>query len=195
MSREKNRQYYQKFASDFEKIPFNPLIQDLVDKYAKTPASILDVGSGPGALAKELQAAGFEVTCLDPVREMIDRCQEKGLKTILGTIESVELQYHMVLAISSLIHVPESEFLANLKLIREKLLPEGKLIISMLIGEGEHYEDPLKKGSERYFRYYSQDVLRSHFLLNGFRIVEEYERESGRMQKHFAVYVLESFQS
>lgn len=195
VDRKETDHYYQQFAADFEKIPFDPLIQQLVGAYAKAPNSIFDVGSGPGALAKALQDEGFSVTCLDPVAEMIRRCREKGLDGVLGTLEKVDEQYQIVLAISSLIHVSYVDFKLALKQIHEKLLPGGKLIISMLIGDGEKMEDPLEKGCERYFKYYSEDELQKIFLEQGFRIVEEHARESNRMQKRFAIYVLEPFQS
>ncbi len=186
------QQYYDHFADDFEKIPFNPLIQELVGRLVETPGSLLDVGSGPGTLAQEMKQAGFAVTCLDPAPEMVRRCRGKGLKVVEGTLDHLDRKdrFQIVLAVSSLIHVPQKEFEEVLGIIGEHLIPEGKVVISMLLGAGEGMEDPLDKGVERYFKYYSKEELEAIFTSAGFQVIEEHEREVKRMRKRFAIYVL-----
>jgi len=186
------QQYYDHFADDFEKIPFNPLIQELVGRLVETPGALLDVGSGPGALAQEMKKAGFAVTCLDPAPKMVQRCREKGLESIEGTLDHLDRKdrFQIVLAVSSLIHVTQKDFEAALGTIGDHLIPDGKVVISMLLGAGEGMEDPLDKGMPRYFKYYSKEELETLFTSAGFQVIEEHEREVKRMGKRFAIYVL-----
>lgn len=45
-------------------------------------ARILDLGSGPGNHAKLFHEKGFDVLCLDISEKSLEKCREKGLKTI-----------------------------------------------------------------------------------------------------------------
>ena len=140
--------YYDKFADDFEKIPFDKTIQELFTAYSlkqeKKNINVLDIGSGPGTLANWIKHAGYQVTCLDPSKVMIGRCKQKGLGTIQSTLNNLESnqQFHIILAISSLIHVSKADFRDHIKKIYHLLKPSGLFIISMLLGEGEGCEDP-----------------------------------------------------
>ena len=55
--------YYDQFASDFEKIPFDKTIRGLFTQYAPSEDKklflVLDVGSGPGALANWIHQMGL----------------------------------------------------------------------------------------------------------------------------------------
>lgn len=122
---------------------------------------VLDVGAGTGQVALYLKNAGFDVTCIDPSSEMVRRCNEKGLKTVQSTLQEYELQgkFGIVVAILSLIHVPQAEFSAQIQKIHACLEPEGLFVLSMLKGKGEQVDEQAS-GYPRFFARYSAEELR-----------------------------------
>ncbi len=188
--------YYDKFADDFEKIPFDKTIQDLFTTYSpkteKGCINVLDVGSGPGSLANWINHAGYQVTCLDPSKEMVRRCKQKGLIAIQGSLDDLKTdqQFHTILAISSFIHVPKADFRDHIKKIYSLLSPSGLFFISMLLGEGEGCEDPLEKGVKRYFSYINNSDLVKIFTEELFSVLEVKKIEVKKMNKCFDIYVL-----
>ncbi len=94
------------------------------------------------------------------------------------------------LAISSLIHVPKSNFRNEIHKIANLLYPSGILLISMLLGEGETEEDPHDKGVKRHFSHFQKEELEAIFEEETFIILESKEVEVERMNKTFVIYVL-----
>jgi len=186
--------YYNQFSGDFAKIPFKETLLPFFSKHTSNPpiCRVLDVGSGPGALAKWISDQGHEVTCLDPSIEMVKSCKEKGLHAVQGTLEDTKFdqEFQIVLAISSLIHVSKSDIENHMQIISKLLDSEGIFFISMLLGEGEKMEDPLKKGSDRYFNYFQETELEAIFRRAGLATVEKIAVESKKMNKKFALYAL-----
>ncbi len=187
-------EYYNRFADDFEKVPFEEILPSFFLKHTSSLpiCPVLDVGSGPGAWGKWLSDRGYDVTCLDPSEQMVKRCKAKGLKTIQGTQEEVEFTdtFPIIFALSSLIHVPKKYIENSIRTIAELLDSEGIFIISMLVGEGEKIEDPLNRGSKRYFNYFKEEELKSIFQSMNFSILDNVTVENEKMNKTFVLYAL-----
>lgn len=186
--------YYDKFADDCEKIPFGDTLTNMFCTHVPGThkLKVLDIGSGPGNLAKWISQQGHHVTCLDPSKEMVKRCKEKKLHAINGTLENLEIdqQFDIVLAISSLIHIPKSVFRNQIHKIVDLLSPSGLFFISMLLGDGETYEDPLHKGTLRHFSYFTKEELNTIFAKENFAILETIEIKGMQMNKPFVLYLL-----
>ena len=186
--------YYDQFADDFEKIPFGDGLTNMFTTHVPQSPNlhVLDIGSGPGNLAEWISGQGHLVTCLDPSKEMVKRCKEKKLQAIVGTLDNLQVdqQFDIVLAISSLIHIPKIIFGDQIHKIVNFLSPSGLFFISMLVGDGEKYEDPLDKGADRHFSYFNKEELETTFRKEDLTILESKEIGGRQMNKTFALYLL-----
>jgi SAM-dependent methyltransferase len=73
------------------------------------PASILDVGGGPGRYAEWLAHRGYSVTLFDPVPKHIDQARARGVSAELGDARELPVADHSVdavLLLGPLYHLP-----------------------------------------------------------------------------------------
>lgn len=157
-----NQACYDNRAYLWDRFPFPDSLPQFVTQYTPTQLGkrVLDVGSGTGILAKWLQGQGFDVLCLDPSPEMVQRCKEKGLQVIPGTFQNYrgEGKFAMIFAILSLIHVPKAQFGDQIKKLGELLPEKGILFLGMLEGKGESFSEG--PDYPRFFAYYNPEEIR-----------------------------------
>lgn len=156
-----NQACYDNRASLWDRFPFPDVLPGYVKTYhnPRLGNRVLDIGSGTGVLAKWLVEQGFEVLCIDPSTEMVQRCREKGLVTLQSTIQKYhpEGKFAMIFAILSLIHIPKAEFPIQLKKLAEALPQGGILFLAMLEGKGEGFFE--QADYPRFFAYYSPEEI------------------------------------
>lgn len=147
-----NNDFYNDSGDSFDKIPFETLLPDLFLKYL-LGHTILEIGSGAGALAEWFVERGYQVTCLEPAQQLAMRAEVKGLSVIQTTIQnfSTDQKFDNIVAISSLIHVPKTDLSNQIKKIAGLLNPTGLFVVSFIEGEDEGFEDPTNVGKVRYF--------------------------------------------
>ncbi|MCC3770896.1 bifunctional 2-polyprenyl-6-hydroxyphenol methylase/3-demethylubiquinol 3-O-methyltransferase UbiG [Streptomyces sp. UNOC14_S4] len=76
------------------------------------PASILDVGGGPGAHARWLAADGYNVHLIDPVPRHVEVAQQAGCTVELGDarkLSATDHSYDVVLLLGPLYHLLDRE--------------------------------------------------------------------------------------
>jgi 2-polyprenyl-3-methyl-5-hydroxy-6-metoxy-1,4-benzoquinol methylase len=146
-----NADFYDSSES-FDKIPFEDILPGLIKKYGKGQ-DVLEIGSATGVLAEWLTQLGYNVTCLEPARKPAAKAIAKGLSVQTVTIQNFQThdQFDMVVAISSLIHVPRAELPEQIKKIARFLRPQGLFFASFIEGNREGLEDPTHKGKSRFF--------------------------------------------
>jgi SAM-dependent methyltransferase len=117
-----NSDFYNQSGSSFDTIPFQPFLPELLLKYLNGH-QILEIGSGPGALALWLKNLGYQITYLEPAKKLAEVATQKGLDVRPLTIQEFETssQYDCIIAISSLIHVPKKELPFQIKKIANLL--------------------------------------------------------------------------
>ncbi|MFJ2739307.1 class I SAM-dependent methyltransferase [Streptomyces sp. NPDC087440] len=77
----------------------------------QAPATVLDVGGGPGAHAAWLVADGYAVHLVDPVQRHIEQAQVQGCTVELGDARSLsagDSSYDVVLLMGPLYHLPDA---------------------------------------------------------------------------------------
>ena len=91
--------------------------------------SVLDAGSGPGVLAKELKRRGHEVWAVDCVPEMVAQVKDGVDRAILADLRGLDLgrRFDLVLCIGALQFIAEP--LGVLRRLREHLVEGGRLIV------------------------------------------------------------------
>lgn len=170
-----NEQCYNAKADYWDRFPFASFLPALVFRYhhSQRGNSVLDIGSGTGKLAEWLQKEGFLVECIDPSKEMVERCKQKGLSIQCTTLQEYVPQhpYGMIFAILSLIHLPKKELPSQLEKIHHSLIPEGLFVLTLLEGETEGLEEHAS-GYPRFFARYTLPEIRK--LLNFYFIEIDY---------------------
>jgi 2-polyprenyl-3-methyl-5-hydroxy-6-metoxy-1,4-benzoquinol methylase len=187
-----NNEFYNAFSYVFDDIPFEDDLLDLFTKNVpKEKSEILEIGSGPGALAFWIEGKGHQVTCLEPAEKPAEKAREKNLKVLQMRFQDyhADQKFDSVVAISSLIHIPRSEMPTQIKRISEFLNPKGVAFFSFIEGQGEGYEDPTGKGKNRFFSKFTENEL-NELLLPHFSLVEKRKIEVKVMNKFFFLLVL-----
>lgn len=189
---EVNQDFYDNSGNCFDAIPFHSILPELFLKHGKGH-TVLEIGSGPGALAIWLTKKGYEVTCLEPAKKLAKMASEKGLVVHPLTIQQFQsdLQYDCIVAISSLIHIPKKDLPDQIRKIAAFLKPEGIFFVSFIEGDDEGFEDPTKHGKMRYFARWTESNL-DCIISPYFDILESHEIYNKKMDRTFLLraYVL-----
>ena len=172
----------------YEEFPdyFNEKFEEYASKYIKgimeevcsvipKNSKIFDLGSGSGNHAIFLKNKGFDVTCFDISEKMLQKCKEKGLKTIKGDFENINIPKNsldVVWAYTSLLHVPKSNVPDIIDKISTILKKNGYLVLSLKEGIGEGFVD-FKKGGKRWFSLYKHEEI-FKLLNNKFEIIKNW---------------------
>lgn len=165
-----NRNFYNTSGDSFDKIPFEPILTDLLLKYT-VGNEILEIGSGAGALASWLTEQGCTVACVEPAQELAEKVKAKGLEVYPITIQNFysDRRYDAIIAISSLIHVSKADFPIQIQKIAKLLKSNGLFFVSLIEGENEGLEDPTGVGKLRYFSKWIESevdaILSPYFIL------------------------------
>ncbi|WP_043465437.1 bifunctional 2-polyprenyl-6-hydroxyphenol methylase/3-demethylubiquinol 3-O-methyltransferase UbiG [Kitasatospora sp. MBT66] len=75
------------------------------------PASVLDVGGGPGVHARLLADSGYRVLVVDPVERHVRQARAQGLPAEVGDARSLDLadgSFDAVLLLGPLYHLPDA---------------------------------------------------------------------------------------
>lgn len=168
-----NQRCYDNRADYWDRFPFPEVLPDIIHAFAPDSPNrkVLDVGSGTGKLASWLKKQHYQVLCLDPSEEMVNRCRQKGLECLQTTIQEYQSQetFSIVLAILSLIHVPKQEMKAQLAKISSWLPSEGLFVLAMIEGKTESIEEKAS-GYPRFFAKYTDDEIKK-LLNNDFDLI------------------------
>ncbi|TWD80281.1 methyltransferase family protein [Kribbella amoyensis] len=87
-------------------------VGELLGRYLPPPpARVADVGGGPGVHASWLQAAGYDVELLDPVRRHVDQATAAGIASVQGDARRLPWDnedFDAVLLAGPMYHLPEA---------------------------------------------------------------------------------------
>jgi 2-polyprenyl-3-methyl-5-hydroxy-6-metoxy-1,4-benzoquinol methylase len=190
-----NNDFYNSYSTSFDKIPFNNTITGLLLKHLPaTPQQILEIGSGPGALAVWLTQLGHQVTCIEPAEKAAEIARKKGLNVCVSKLQDFESdqKYDLILAISSLIHLPKNEIPTQISKIAKLLKTNGTVILTFIEGNTEGFEDPTGKGKMRFFTKFAENEL-TDILSVEFTLLEIEKLEVKSMNQTFFIFTLKKY--
>lgn len=131
-------------AASAEELCHRPLDVWLLERVAESVTGpILDLGCGPGHVTAFLADTGAEVHGLDASASMIDRARAAfpDLEFNVGRFHQVlrprnSAAWGVIVARFALIHLAESELTPTLRTVGATLAAEGKLLLSLYLGQG-----------------------------------------------------------
>lgn len=138
-------------------------------------ARVLDVGCGTGLpTARQLVAAGCEVTCLDISPRMLELAEANVPQAsfVLGNVLDLPQEaggYDGATAFFSLLHLPRAKLRDAMHLLRDILVPGGLLALSMVEADLDDVPIPFL-GSRIRVTGLLRDELRSILLESGFTV-------------------------
>lgn len=137
---------------------------------------VLDLGCGPGRAAARMADAGFQVTAMDPVPEMVAMAaRHAGVTAQLGTFDDISGTYDGIWANFSLLHAPRADMPRHLAAIKSALHAGGLFHIGMKLGTGA-----ARDSIGRLYTYYSEPELAGLLTDTGFTIdARAYGRDKG----------------
>lgn len=114
------------------------IVLESLNKYDQ--ATILDVGCGPGMMAKYSVEKGFEFYGIDISEKMIEECinnfgQENSTHFSVGKLQKLEFPdafFDVVLCMGALEYVPKDEIEESLAEMIRVLKPNGQIIMSLM---------------------------------------------------------------
>ena len=158
------------YESNAERYAAETFFADMSEQYQrflpllKKGAKILDVGSGSGRDACYIQKHGYQVTALEPSKNL---CREIR-KVFSGEIECSDIQnyqpaerYDGIWACASLIHLQEEEILCFFEKIELLLKANGSIYIS-----GKNGIPTGKAEDGRYFLEFSEYLVEKILIVN-----------------------------
>jgi SAM-dependent methyltransferase len=134
-----------------------------------TGALILDLGCGPGHIARRMAQLGFSVEATDASREMVKIANQlEGVKAHQETFDDLNAGevYDGIYANFSLLHAKRYAVPEHIAQITRALKPGGLFHIGMKTGTGEK-----RDGIGRRYCYFSEAELEDMLLANGLTII------------------------
>jgi SAM-dependent methyltransferase len=128
-------------ASQYESVPSDEALGDLVSYLAVPPCRVADIGAGTGRDAAALAARGHEVVAVEPVREMRavgERLHADApiswVDDALPGLERLSGEFGLVLIIAVWMHLDQQERARALRRVVSLLAAGGRLVLTLRHG-------------------------------------------------------------
>ena len=156
-----------------------------VNEFAKLldpDAEVLDVGCGPGNVAKQLLTAKtLKITGIDLSDEMVRLAAAnvptgKFLCQDIRQAEFLSRQFDAVILSFSIVHLNDAEAYALLRKAGSWLKDKGVLYLSFMAGKKAGFEQTSFSQDPIYFNYYSRDEVERFLSLQGVTVFHSAEQ-------------------
>lgn len=154
-------------------------------------SSILDLGCGPGNIAKFLvnQDKGYKILGVDLSSEML-KLARQNVPTgefVIGDIRHLQLEpkFDAVIASFCMIHLENEEAVELLRKIHDLLNDKGYLYLSFMSGGVSGFDKASFSEEEMYFNYFSPEKIKKILENLDYRVLSmhfhEYRRKGGQV--------------
>lgn len=135
-------------------------------------ARVLEVGSGSGRDARELESRGVAVRRTDITPAFVDLMRADGYEADLvdPLVDDLGGPYQGVWASAVLLHLTRDELGLVLRRLHECTLPGATLYASLKEGDGEGWSTHGRVTRPRMFTYWREDPLRRALVAAGWRV-------------------------
>lgn len=137
------------------------LVDDLI-RHTEPGERILELGSGPGRDADDLEAAGLIVDRTDGALSFVDRLRASGHSARVLNFYAADFggPYDAVFANAVFLHIPRARLSGVLDVTRRATRVGGLVAASFKRGTGEAWSEQ-KLDSRRHFTYWEPEELRA----------------------------------
>ena len=155
----KTLEYYNQCAKDYNELTLNIEFEhkrEMLLKYLKPGAHILDLGCGSGRDSKAFLQKGYQVRAVDGSQELCKIASENiGQEVICQLFHELEETntYDAVWACASLLHLPTDELKKVIHKVEQSLKKGGYFYASFKYGEFEGERDG------RYFNDFNEETF------------------------------------
>jgi 2-polyprenyl-3-methyl-5-hydroxy-6-metoxy-1,4-benzoquinol methylase len=188
----------EKFAAKFmDFAPYKSRILHFQKKYASQATSVIDLGCGPGNVAKIFcdQKPDYEITGIDLSEEMVRlaRLNVPNGEFHVGDLRCIDLQntYDIAIASFCIVHLSNEETEQFIQRLSNIVNPNGYLYLSFMEGNAAHYESTGFSQKHIYFNYFKRASIIKLLGSAGFEIKEiteqNYEENDGEITKDLFV--------
>lgn len=135
---------------------------------------VLEIGSGPGRDALELERRGLAVRRTDITPAFVDLMRADGFEAqvVDPTVDDLGGPWDGVWANAVLIHLDRAEMATVLARLGEATRLGGTLYASVQEGEGEAWATRGHVAGARHFTFWREEALREALARAGWRVVE-----------------------
>jgi SAM-dependent methyltransferase len=176
------KEYADKFLHEFDHKPFD---RELLDRFAtmiSTGGRVLDLGCGPGQVARYLKSRGVNAMGIDLSQQMVEHARRlnPGIDFVQGDMRKLDMPNESLAGIAafySIIHIPHEETPAVMTELWRVLAPDGLLLLSVHSGqEVRHLDEFFGKPVDLNFRFFEQAEMETYLQAAGFVVEEALER-------------------
>jgi SAM-dependent methyltransferase len=170
----------------FHELTQKPLDRHLLNRFAEALSGngpVMDLGCGPGQVARYLHEHGISIHGIDLSAEMV-RCATKlspGINFQVGdmrALDSADSSMSGIVAFYSIVHSTTAELGPTFREWRRVLRPGGLLLLSFHIGdEVMHVEDLWGAPVNLDFRFHQPSEIVKLLRAAGLQVTEHIERE------------------
>lgn len=130
-------------------------------------STVIDLGCGVGKHGRYCASRGHRVTGYDISEEMIKRAKkynDQYKMEFLCVADMCDIKtdkmFDGIVAMYSLIHLTTEQLILSFNNLAKNLKPNAKLVLSVLVGDGERFvPEGLKPDMQQFFKYYQKDEL------------------------------------
>ncbi|MDR3584980.1 MAG: class I SAM-dependent methyltransferase [Desulfosporosinus sp.] len=173
---DKNSKIYAEKFMNFD--IYTERIKDFI-KFIKVKDIILDLGCGPGNVAKQLELCGKEisVTGIDLSEEMIELARRNVPSATLycqdiRDIEFKEKSFDAIILSFCIVHLSDEEMVKLIEKVSRYLKKNGKLYLSFMEGKKKGFETTSFSKEEIFFNYYLTEEVELILENNGIGILK-----------------------
>ncbi|MFE7446495.1 class I SAM-dependent methyltransferase [Streptomyces chartreusis] len=181
----------------------SPLDRSLVSAFAElarehAPAPVADLGSGPGSVTAHLHALGTPVFGVDlsPRMVALARRAHPELRFHVGSMTALDLPDETlggILALYSLIHVPDDHLPATFAEFHRVLRPGAPVLLAFQSGDSEdrlHLSERFGQEIALDYHWRTPDHVIAHLLDAGLRLYARTVREPDGEEKRPRAFLL-----
>ncbi|HEX6575392.1 MAG TPA: methyltransferase domain-containing protein [Gemmatimonadaceae bacterium] len=170
----------------FDELDGKPLDRHLLNRFVDEFANhgkIIDLGCGPGHIAKYVHDRGGDVIGIDLSPSMIAVARERvpDVPFHEGDMRSLDLRDHSadgLISFYSIVHFTAEALPDVFTEARRVITPDGLFLIAFHIGEESNHVDELFGESVSLdFQFHQPEIVAGALQRSGFRVIERTERE------------------